>query len=123
MEPHQPAALPRGPHGRSSIGFLVGSPQSKLEPCPLLNGLFAGMGLLNLVALGVGLIFLTLVFVAIIAFKRMRSRAKERKLLSDEVPWNPDFTKNYIAELPPAVVGVTQRQYNSNFEQGFVQTH
>jgi hypothetical protein len=78
------------------------------------------MGLLNLIALGLGLTFLTLIFIAILAFRRMRSRARGRTLLSNEVPWQPDFSKNHLAQLPPAMMGVTQGRNNSELEQGYV---
>jgi len=85
------------------------------------------MGLLNLVALAFGLVFFTVFFGTIFACKKMRRNARKNTLQMDPVPWEPDLSQSYVAQVPPAkllppYVGVTQQRYVMDTEQGYVWT-
>jgi hypothetical protein len=95
------------------------------------------MGILNLVALGFGLIFLTIVFGTILICRKMRRSAREKTHPWDPVPWQPDLSQGYVAQLPPAqlppaqlpsaqllppYVGVTQQRHVMDTEQGYIWT-
>jgi flagellar biosynthesis/type III secretory pathway M-ring protein FliF/YscJ len=80
------------------------------------------MGLLNLVALGVGLFVLTVVFICVIAIRRRIRRRREAKQLREQEeanPWAPDYSKAAVAALPPAVMGGAQYQYPPQYHQQY----
>lgn len=72
------------------------------------------MSFLDLIAVGIGLVFIGSIFVCMIAVRRRIGGHRETKSLKEEVrqdPWSLDYAHARVARLPPAAMGAQQVQY------------